>query len=837
MSKNDHQHIEDTGAGPALNLFRLPTSESEWQELRRRWSANTAFLLPIFVIVALIVLIHESGQLSALARSLSAAMQSRTDYYSGGYAAGTIDVLVWWFSCGIVLWVSTSYLDTKVAKSGAAIATGWRPGELLLHWLAAYLILSPLIAAGLDGWQREVVLSLLLTGPMLRTFFSMGRWCGVAGTVSTVLSIYANAYELTLLAVIPISVFSMGLYFHPSVRHKPVLRWIALIGAPLIMMLVTVGPIFARSLLTMPPNSHPEWNSKVWLLAVWWVVPSLSVLALRTLPEATRGRVGNAAALGVVAFLCIAICNRPASILALSTLCLLVSALLALSNILRISRIGVIRRVLAYFFLIGAVLSFRGMAPVLDSGAAGDRHASPNESHGSSSFPAFYEQWLNARGETASNPGPLVLVAIAGGGIRAAAHASLTLALADDLTQRKFGDRTLLLSSVSGGALGAATWLGQRTDGLKPAESSRILSGGISPGALQLARFYRNDFVSPTVNRMLLHDFPLGVMWHGLSDRDQILAASWADAWDELMMSSNSDSPAVSIFRRSVSSLATDRRLPLTVFNATSATDGRGAIYSSAAGVFPSTWMLDGDESVKRAVLDSARFAVVSPIGSACAMVSSSSTPVPSLPNAGCRPGFAPIAVADGGYHDNSGLAAVADVLDQLAKLNTRMDNVFVVVVESNPEDGLAVKEGTRFDNGRLLPELLAPAWVQEAARSAHSEAYVKRILNRPSPPHLLTWRVSREALARILRDRTEESAWGIPILDQRARQANFEQQLRIAPLGWTMDPSAFHGLHADSLIARDLPIIGPCESALCRALAGANSPETKLIRSKQAGR
>jgi hypothetical protein len=203
---------------------------------------------------------------------------------------------------------------------------------------------------------------------------------------------------------------------------------------------------------------------------------------------------------------CIHVLNRPDKILGLSTVCLLVAAALALGNMLRISRVGVLRRIVGYSCIVGFAFSLNGIGPSLESANAA--HYDSPAGGRPSSFHTFYTNWLKA--EAPSERGPLILIAVAGGGVRAAAH-GIALSLADDLSGGKFDDRTLLISSVSGGALGAATWLGQRTDGLPSADRMFIRSGGISPRALQLSRFfYKNDFLSPTLNRLLLHGHSIG---------------------------------------------------------------------------------------------------------------------------------------------------------------------------------------------------------------------------------------------------------------------------------------------------------------------------------------
>jgi hypothetical protein len=103
---------------------------------------------------------------------------------------------------------------------------------------------------------------------------------------------------------------------------------------------------------------------------------------------------------------------------------------------------------------------------------------------------------------------------------------------------------------------------------------------------------------------------------------------------------------------------------------------------------------------------------------------------------------------------------------------------------------------------------------VQEAARGAHSEVYEQQSRSREFSPHMLSWNLSRKTLAEILQGQHHKSecfAW----LYSQAQQAEFERRLQIAPLGWTLDPSAFSQLHSDGLSIRELPTVGTCERML----------------------
>jgi hypothetical protein len=270
--------------------------------------------------------------------------------------------------------------------------------------------------------------------------------------------------------------------------------------------------------------------------------------------------------------------------------------------------------------------------------------------------------------------------------------------------------------------------------------------------------------------------------------------------------------------------------LPLVVLNATSAADGRSAAYASYPGAVRWSWQLDQKVTLGRAVLDSARFAGISPVGLTCAWDGAFDIPRFADSTLDCKPGFRPLAVADGGYRDNSGLAEIAVAIDELARLGDPLDKVFVVQIRSNPEEGIRQMEGTRFDSGKLLPEIFAPAIVQESGRGGHGEAYEQQIMGHSNTPHMIVWGISHKIEAETLSLQPKEQRWGFEWLDKRAHEANLERQLRLPPLGWTIDPESYWALYRDSLIVPEMPVTGGCDdmlpqySSLCKALAKANS-------------
>lgn len=804
----------------------------------RAWVSRGAMLWPTALILLFFTLIQNIGQLRSLGSALAAALGVHDDYYAGGFAAGRVDLLIWWLSCGLVLFASATFNSAK-NQAAPEIAEENRsmPVAVLLHVLSAVLVLSPLFAGGLDIWQPEVLLSIFTTSLLSVWASRLGSYYFSSLVICIVFFTVAAYYQLLPLGIVSTLAWSGFASLHPSWRKDKWRVFRIFIVCLITVTVAAIGPIFANSLLAMQNPLHWTWNSGALLLAVWWMLPAIFVTLTKIVHSRRAGRLINALTLGLFFIVFLIALVSPAVFFGLNTLCLFLAAILSVGNLLRTSQGVWIRRTAVYVFVGFAVMSANNLTSTPDfSNYAAPKAADPGNP---STFYEYYVKWLAARGETAADHGPLVLIAVAGGGVRAAAHASIALSLADDKTGGRFGERTLMISAVSGGALGAATWLAQRADGLPPADPARIRSGGASPRALALSRFYRSDFLSPVVNRMLFHDLPLAALpiLSGYSDRDVVLQETWQATWESLLSETSNTPKNSSFFQREMVSLSNDGAFPLIVFNTTSAADGRSAAYSSYPGAVRWSWQLDPRTTVARAVLDSARFAAISPVGMACAREGAYDIARFSKTSLKCGPGYRPLAVADGGYRDNSGLAEIAVVIDELARHGDPLDQVFVVQITSNPDEGIRQLQGTQFDNGRLLSELLAPAIVQESARSGHSEAYLHQIMGHHKQPHILTWGLPHQIVSEILSSQPQDNRWKITWLDERANRANLERQLRLPPLGWTIDPVLYWSLYADSLMIPAMSTVSDCatmkpeHSTLCMALATSKSVVLKPVQ------
>ena len=685
-----------------------------------------------------------------------------------------------------------------------------------MHWIFSLLLLSPFFVAQVTIWEPIALLFLLMTGPLNITLGTLGGWRMWIGFLSLALAIECMLRNWWPAGIVFVLIIPSLLFFRRG--RTDIWRILGVVYCTAAASATAISPILAQGLLPNLTADAHSFEPYGMLLALWWLAPGIIVNLLSCLPPRWLGRWNAVAILLLALVWCAWIGTHPGSVFGLTTISAVATVVLAAGSLVRSQRVRLWRHGGAYAALILVCIGCWHLGPRPSPGAPPQTQRS-GESQ-SANFDVFYRRWLAQRGETPEQHGPLLLVAVAGGGVRAAAHATISLSVADDMFKGKFGDRTLAISAVSGGALGVATWLGQRLEHTPDATVDRRQALTTQ----RLVSFYRHDFVSPTINRLLTHDLPLALSPWQISDRDAVLANSWAASWREL----RGDSKGVDIFERRFSELSADSHLPAVMFNATSAADGRPALYASVTADFPDAWLLDNSVAVKQAVVDSARFAVVSPIGHRCALregappLHSKSTPVD------CKENTDPIAVADGGYYDNSGLASLEAILDKLEQYDKSLSNVYLVVIRSNPEIGLQLDEGKRFDNGRVISELLAPFSVLESARSARGELYAGRWQRRLGEQNVMTWDLD---FARVIShvETSSGGPWPFAWLNERYNEAENLRRLQLAPLGWTMDRESFRTLHFESVTMPQVPHSPSCENllpqfaVLCKVLPTAN--------------
>jgi hypothetical protein len=257
---------------------------------------------------------------------------------------------------------------------------------------------------------------------------------------------------------------------------------------------------------------------------------------------------------------------------------------------------------------------------------------------------------------------PVLYVAAAGGGIRAAYWTTRVLEEMSLQLGQSFDCSLFALSGVSGGSLGVAAYVAVNRDHgvsfIDSAASAPRSTAGDTSTAHRASRLLGQDFLSPAVAGLLFYDafqrvFPVPF---AALDRSRGLESAFQRAFDTV-----DGQP----FRHPLRAL--DRgspRMPMLFLNATIVEDGRRAIHSNVdlsdfidvydlgcprlqASAAPSTASI----SLASAVHNSARFTYVSPAGRIARLSDCSGGP-----SSDAR-------IVDGGYFENSGAATLVQLL------------------------------------------------------------------------------------------------------------------------------------------------------------------------------
>lgn len=262
-----------------------------------------------------------------------------------------------------------------------------------------------------------------------------------------------------------------------------------------------------------------------------------------------------------------------------------------------------------------------------------------------------FRQWMGRH-----RPGePVYFVAVAGGASRAAFWGGMVLGQLEDHARssgRRFAENLFLLSGISGGSLGAAAFV-----------SVLAAEPGDRPVTPRLKALLENDFLAPVVGAMLFPDLAQRFLpvfdAVRATDRSLALEEAWVADWRALVGPAHQAAgwwagPLTAPYGNG------DRRLPSLVLNTVRLEDGQRMLQSNLRFELPDAFdLLDARFDTRHltlagAVHNSARFPYVSPAG------------VVSLPAGadGRRPRWGRL--GDGGYHEGSGAATLADVLERL---------------------------------------------------------------------------------------------------------------------------------------------------------------------------
>ena len=279
---------------------------------------------------------------------------------------------------------------------------------------------------------------------------------------------------------------------------------------------------------------------------------------------------------------------------------------------------------------------------------------------------AATERWHAAAAKAAGTQAPpLVIVATAGGGLRAAYWTATVLGRLQDEVP---GFRAYLfgVSGVSGGSLGAAVFATLLADGAPaPGPSCGTRKAFECAGQAMLA----HDFLGPTAASLLFPDLMQRFIPAPIfpEDRAAALERAWERAWGKAGL------PPDAWTRRSFSALwRSDEHLPALFLNGTHVESGKriitsnlkidGAAFRDAYDFFA---LVSGDVLPSTAADNSARFPYVGPAG--------------TLRSGGENRGH----IVDGGYFENFGALTAQEALNAvLAELARKGRSVYPVLIQ-----------------------------------------------------------------------------------------------------------------------------------------------------------
>jgi hypothetical protein len=338
-----------------------------------------------------------------------------------------------------------------------------------------------------------------------------------------------------------------------------------------------------------------------------------------------------------------------------------------------------------------------------------------------------FKRWLHRRPDPTE---PVIFVASAGGASRAAYWTTSALGMLEDEARhgeppggaaRRFADNIFVISSVSGGSLGAATFVATleltreaEAHGASPCRSVRQTAD----------RFTGRDHLSTVLGFMLFPDllqrllpFPWKV-W----DRSRGLEEVWVNDWGELLRACGLSAAGVrNPWSDALAALSAPgdagRQLPVLALNSTALGAGQQVLQASFSLPRPDVFdVLDGrlatdSLTLAQAVHNSARFPYVSPAG------------VVRL-----KTGKVWDRLGDGGYVEASGALMLGQIIQVLSDENLiredgaaddhadlrscrenlaacfiRRSQIRILVLDNTPTDGSAYLCG-RAGPGREVP-------------------------------------------------------------------------------------------------------------------------------------
>jgi hypothetical protein len=324
-------------------------------------------------------------------------------------------------------------------------------------------------------------------------------------------------------------------------------------------------------------------------------------------------------------------------------------------------------------------------------------------------FDRALDQWAD-RCFAGAKRVPVVIVAAEGGASRGAVWLLSAMKQLDAVTDGAFGKHVFAISGVSGGSLGAVTYLqmlrNQNADcqtGLQWERASTALND------LPI-----EDFLAPTLASYFLTDtlhrlFIVNPSWDDNLNRANALEQSFERFWARTLPPASGNDSFLALF-------ANQPGRPHLILNGTDVRTGRRVLTSTVRFAHTTDLFADADDFLDEfgkdirpstAVTNSARFPLVSPTG--------------NFTEAGVKR-----QIVDGGYFDNYGVTTADEVAQAVVRhSNAERSFVPLTLVVSNdaafePEDLFSAVPQC----GRPPPELLRPALLKKLNGATQSKAY-----------------------------------------------------------------------------------------------------------------
>lgn len=348
----------------------------------------------------------------------------------------------------------------------------------------------------------------------------------------------------------------------------------------------------------------------------------------------------------------------------------------------------------------------------------------------------------------------VIFIASEGGGIRAAYW---TAAVMQQLTAQvdALEGRVAMLSGVSGGSLGLASWLAVQRARLCPHRGTSPPQRATDSLAL--------DFVSPSVAGLLYYDLiQRFVPWPvDAWDRSRAMVSGWQRAF-----ALQPEQP----FELTLDAFYRDcRGLPQLLLNATIVETGQRTVLSllDTRAIAQGMGLMNGDyaaryQSLAGLVQHSARFPVLSPAGTITQVREGGQwldEPRPRL------------RLVDGGYYDNSGVDTLLDLIDVMRSAGAPPFRPVILMIENDPKVTQSPPTPAQLEPSAWFPEAGSVLGALLKVRGAHADAAKLRARSRYG---------------------CDVIAVPISIASEAAR----------APLGWALSDHVRRALAAEAIVA-----------------------------------